>query len=376
MSCSDPLLLQRLIDGDLDEVQAELVSHHAEFCSDCSAAIRDLAALRTFAQERLGAEDESDGRDTEIRIARIAGALPHSTPGRPPRMWRRRPVLTTAAVAAFAAFLPLAFVTSVNAWTERILEKASARERLSKYQPNKSLYWEVHAYSRGVKRMADGRWRTRFWQRNGATAFSQISQQFDPHGNIAHAYWQRADGGALRYRPQRNVLEVTPPTDETRQGMRTLPPALQGVLMDYLAQVEKRRSLETNRQIDADWLHRPSLRHGGTATVRRRVVPGESDVYHITFVTSGRKKGGEILEATHDYDIEIPTLRLLRLKSTIHYADGTTGVHDARWSELREIPTADFDAQTPERLLGRPVTLVRLTPEEMAMRRLRERKQN
>lgn len=79
-----------------------------------------------------------------------------------------------------------------------------------------------------------------------------------------------------------------------------------------------------------------------------------------------------IVRAVHEYDVEKSTYRLLRLKSTISYTDGTTGVHDGRWLGFKEITAAEFDARTPRDLLAGGRRVVRLTPFELATRHLQE----
>ena len=79
-----------------------------------------------------------------------------------------------------------------------------------------------------------------------------------------------------------------------------------------------------------------------------------------------------ILRAEHEYDIEKSTYRILRLKSTVSYANGTTGVHDSSWKNFREVTDAEFDSHVPRDLLDGTRRTVRLTPTDIATRRLQE----
>jgi hypothetical protein len=375
MNCSDLLLLQRLLDGDLDETQAELIAHHVESCAECQAVTKELASARSFVEERLGNEDEGEDETTAAAAARIRQRLP-AAPTAPERIasWWRGRLMAAAAVVALALFLPM-FVSSVRAWPTRILEKASARERNWKYQPNRILYWEVDTVTRGLKNTADGRWRTQFWQKNGTNRFSQVTRQSDSRGRTEFAYWLQGDGSIIKYRRKDGPLvEIAPATPLLEQSLATLSPDLRAALQSYLTRREDMRNIDFNSRHDADWLHRPS---GGSGKVSfsRGALDRWSDVYHITVEKGPPPTNPAILRAVHEYDIESKNLRILRLKSTISYADGTTGVQESRWISFREIPRTEFDAQTPQRLLEQGLAVVRLTPNDLAQRRLLELKQ-
>jgi hypothetical protein len=62
----------------------------------------------------------------------------------------------------------------------------------------------------------------------------------------------------------------------------------------------------------------------------------------------------------------------MRLKSTLTYADGTTGIHDSRWVAFREATDVEFEAQAPRELLSKAGRVVRLTPLDLATRHLEE----
>lgn len=377
MDCSDRIVLQRLLDNDLDEAQAELVTHHLESCAECRAATKDLAAIRSFVQDSLGAEDEWEADAAAASLAGIAQRLPiqQAAPREASRWWRRTG-LAAAAIVILVFLLPLPFVSNVGASPEKILEHAVARERMWKYQPNKVLHWEVDTVSRGVKNIADGRWRTLFWQKNGATSFAQISRQFDPQGRMERAYWQQPDGSTIRYRSKVDgVVEIYPSTRVARQALASLTPELRAALESYLTHRETTRTLDFHSRREAEWLHRPTLRSGGTATFRRNLLDQWGEVYYIRVVREGSNLNPMILRAVHEYDIERSSFRLLRLKSTVTYADGTVGIHDSRWTGFRETSGAEFDAHAPRDLLESGTRVVRLTPGEVAQRRLQEMNQ-
>lgn len=370
MDCSDVIVLQRLLDGDLDEVQAELVSHHVEDCADCRAVTKNLAAARSFVQDHLGVEDEGEEDAASTALDRIARALPAQTARAGASGWWRRAWLAAAVLASLVVLFPMPFTSKAGASPTKILETAATRERMWKYQPNKVLQWEVNTISRGIKDIADGQWRTVFWQRNGATTFTQNSRQFDPQGRTQHAYWQRPDGSTISYRPKSHQVEISPSTTAAQQALPTLDPELRQALQSLLARRKTMRSLDFNSHRDADWLHRPSSE--GTATLRRSSVVGWGEVNHITVVNGQSRRNPSIVRAVHEYDIESSTFRLLRLKSTISYADGTVGVHDSRWVLFREVSATEFAAQTHQDLLESGMPLVQLTPLDVARRQLQE----
>jgi hypothetical protein len=375
MSCSDVLILQRLLDGDLDEAQAELVAHHLESCSACRNDAVQLAELNSFVQSHLGAEDEGEEDADTATLARISQRLPrqsHQSSVRFAWKWNRT-WMTAASVGALVLLLPLVFVPTLRAWPSRILEEATAYQRMWQYQPNKTLQWEVHTDSRGIKEIFDGRWRTHFWQKNGATTFTQISRQFDPTGRVAQATWQQPDGSNIRYRSRDGAfVEISPATEEVQAALPTLAPELRAALESYLSTRELARSLEAGRRRGVDRLLVPAVASPNTnVTFRESFLDQWGKVYRIRVVDEPTMNPS-ILRAVHDYDIERLSLRTVRLKSTLTYADGTVGIHDARWSGFREIPPEEFDAQLPAKFLESGIAVVRLTPTQLARRYLQD----
>lgn len=374
MGCSDLITLQRLLDGELDETAAELVSHHADSCERCRDVLRELAAARTFVQAQLGDEDEGEDEAASAALAVIAAQLSTSRTSEPaPSGWWRRTWLTTAAMALLGLLLPLPFGSKAGASPEEVLRQVVARERIWAYQPNKVLHWEVETVSKGIRGTADGRWRTVFSQKNSDKSFAQISRQFDPDGRTTHAYWQHPDGSSISYRAKTGLIEIWPSTAAARHALPAMTPELRDALESFLRNREATRALDVRTRRDAEWLHRPSAGIAGTtATLRDGRLDGWGDVHHITIVKRRFDSNPEILRAVHEYDVEAATYRLLRLQSKITYADGTVGVHDSRWAVFRETSAAEFDAQTPKDLLDSGLPLVRLTPLDVARRRLQE----
>lgn len=374
MDCSDRIGLQRLLDGDLEETQAELVAHHLESCPTCRAAARELTTLRSFVQDELGSEDRAEEGAAAAVLAAIAGRLPASEASQPvSTAWWRRTWLAAAAVAVLALLLPLVFGAPAGASAEGILQEVVVRERIWAYQPNKVLHWEIETVSSGNRGVADGRWRTLFSQKNGATTFAQTSRQFDPDGRTTHAYWQHPDGSSINYQRKSGVVELWPSTAAARAALPSLTPDLQAALESYLQSRETTRTLDVRIRRKAEWLHHPFAGiAGATATLRRGLLDRWGDVYHITVTKTRTNVNSEILRAIHEYDVERATYRVLRLKSTLTYSDGSTGIHDSRWTVFREASDAEFDAQTPRDLLTGGLPVVRLTPLDVARRRLQE----
>lgn len=380
MDCSDHILLQRLLDSELDDAQAEMVSRHLATCAACRAVTKEMTLDRGAVQEKLGEEDECEDDAAAAILATVAARLPFARPDvrqitqRSGSEWLRRRWLAAAAVAMFVLVLPLPFTPGVTASPDRVLEEAVARERMWEYQPNKVLHWEVEAISNGVKGIADGRWRSLYWQKNGGSTFEQIWRQFDPHDRIVRATWRQDDGSVVSYRRDtQQVVEVLPSTAAARAALPTLSEELRGALQAYLERRETLRTLEFHSRREAEWLNRPAVgTTRGAARLRRGTIAEWGEIYYITVVDEKPRINPMILRAVHEYHVEKSTYRLLRLKSTISYTDGTTGVHEGRRIGFREISAAEFDAQTPRDLLEGGRRVVTLTPLDLATRHLQE----
>ncbi|HXI14621.1 MAG TPA: hypothetical protein VNM92_18540 [Thermoanaerobaculia bacterium] len=375
MGCSDPLLLQRLMDGDLDDAQAELIAHHVEACAHCSEATNNEAVLRSFVQDQLGVEDDGEQDAAAATLARIWLNLGTLQPARPGASAGWRPAwLATAAIALLVLLLPLLFVSSVSAWPARILADVATRERMWLYQPNKVLHWEIETVFRGIKNTVDGRSLTVFWQNNGDKTFLQVRRHFNSQGQTESGHWQQADGSTISYRSQdEGVIKVSPSTAAAREALLTLAPEERLALESVLAQRQTVRSLDFSRHGDADWLRRLSLwTSESSATVRRHLLDRWGEVSHITVTTKGSPLDPLIVRAVHQYEIESSTSRLLRLTTTITYADGTVGVQDARWIVFREASEAEFYAQSPLDLINKQMRVVRMTPSEVARKELQK----
>lgn len=375
MACSDSLLLQRLIDGDLEALQAEVLADHLETCDTCRAEARRVAELRAFVQERLGAEDEGEEEATASAVAAIGRSVFPPPAARPVGMrWWRPTWMATAAIIIIALLVPLSFLSTLAASPSEILDEAAERNRMWMYQPNKSLQWEVDTIAQGLKTIADGRWRTYFWRSNGATTFAEVSRQINPQGRTEFAYWNRADGSSVSYRARTGVVEIAPSIEEARKARPSLPEELRSALDQQLTQRSLGRSLDVQRRRDQERLHGRSVWiSGGEVSFTRGPFDRWGEVLRITVVKTDAMRP-DIVRAVHEYDIDSDSLRLLRLKTTITYTDGTTGVHDSRWVAYREISPAEFAAQAPDQLLTSGLPVAHLTPHDLATRRLQEMK--
>src|SRR5687767_5516809 len=220
MFSSDPIVLQKFLDGELDPPQAEAVGRHFEQCESCRSEVESLAAERSFVQSHLGSEDDGEDDAAATSLAAVAGKLRKETAMIP---WWRRSWVPTAAVITIVIVLVLASGTTLSARPEQILEEAAARQRSWMYQPNRILAWDVEAISRGVKDTADGRRRTLFWQKNGTTTFHQISRQYEPDGRINWAQWMAPDGSSIAYRTRTGPrIEISPSINTARSAMTTM----------------------------------------------------------------------------------------------------------------------------------------------------------
>ncbi|HUP47216.1 MAG TPA: hypothetical protein VNA04_00350, partial [Thermoanaerobaculia bacterium] len=359
---------------DLDAAGAEVVADHLESCEACRVDARSAGELRAFVQEHLGAEDEGEEETTAAAVSAIARRVLPPHVARPDVVsWWRRTWMATAALLVVALMVPAIFLSDLDASPAEVLEEAEERNRMWMYQPNKALQWEVETVAHGLKTVADGRWRTMFWRRNDATSFAEISRQINPGGELEFAYWHNADGSSVILRPKNNVIEITPSLAASREALSQLPAALREELERHLTLRTVNRSLDVERRRDMDRINGRSVWvSGGSATFSRGLLDRWGEVIHIT-LTKEDSLPPDIVRAVHEYDIDGSSFRLLRLKSTLTYADGTTGVHDSRWTAYREISPAEFAAQSPDAFLasGRPV--VRLTPQDIAERIRKER---
>ncbi|HXG59008.1 MAG TPA: hypothetical protein VNL91_08285 [Thermoanaerobaculia bacterium] len=373
MECLDALVLQRLNDGDLDDVQAELVAHHIESCPTCRAEAKRVGELRTLVEGLLAAEDEGEEDRAAAVLARIAGRLPGEPRRRvPPRLYRRT-WLRVAALLVVAFLLPLPFLSELRAWPTKILEEAADRQRMWMYQPNKVLHWEVSTESHGVRGIADGHWRTVFWRNNGEKTSLEITRQYGPAGRLEQAYWQQPDGSAIHYRANDGIIEITPTDAAAYQVLPNLGPDLRAALHWYLERRAFGRSLEHKRRSDAGWLHGRAIWFAeGKATFRRGLADVWGEVHHITVVRERPSPGIE--KVVHQYEIENSSYRLLRLETTISYTDGTIGTHDSRWLAFRTASDAEYRAQSASELLETGIPVVRLSPVDIASRQLLETK--
>jgi hypothetical protein len=372
MDCSDFLMLQKQLDGELDEAQAEAVAYHLESCARCRAEANRLGELRTFVQERLGLEDDGEEESTAFALAEVSRIMGSHLAVRDDRpWWYQRIWLATAAILVLALAVPLPFLSDAGASPAEVLEEAADRQRMWAYQPNKVLHWEVETVSRGIKTVADGRWRAEFWRKNGASTFAEISRQLGPDEKIERAYWRRPDGSTVSYHGKTGVVEVGPSTDEMERDLPALPEDLREALAAHLALRATTNRLDVQSRRDADlFTGRSAWTSGGEASFRRGLLGRLGEVHQITVVKEGSDLHPMIARAVHEYDIQSSTLRLLRLKSTVTYTDGTVGEHDSRWIAYRESSDAEFEAQAPRDLLEGPLSVVRLTPRDLATRRL------
>jgi hypothetical protein len=367
MACSDSLQLQRYADGDLDALHTSAIADHLETCDVCRDELRRLADLRSYIQERLGAEDEGEEELTATAIAAMASRLPAQPAVRGAQPWWRRTWMATAAIIVIALLIPISYLSNLFASPDQILEEASVRGRMWMYQPHKTLQWEVDTVSEGIRGVDDGRWRTYFWRSNGATAFSETSRQINPKGRTEFASWTYADGSSVYYRSRNNTIEIAPSNDVVRQAMPSVSDDIRSVLQSQLTFRSLRQSLDVHRRRDLERLHGRSVWiSGGDVTFSRGRLALWGDAFHIKVVKKNSSPG--IVRAVHEYDIDSDSLRLLRLKTTLTYDDGTTGTHDSRWVSYREISPADYAAQKPDALLQSGLPVVHLTPLDISKR--------
>ena len=373
MACSDPLLLQRFLDNELDLPQTDVVAFHLESCDVCRAEARRIASVRMFVQEQLGAEDEGEEEATAQAIAAISSRIVESRPASSGliRRWRNA-WLATAALIVLALVIPDSFLSSLVASPGEILEEAEERGRMWMYQPDKNLHWQVDTVSQGIQGVRDGRWRTFFWRSNRKASFAEISRQIDPTGRLEFVYWQRHDGSSTNYSARNGFVEVAPSTQAAHEALPALEPNLRAALQSHLTARALRQSLDVHRRRDLDRVHGRSIWVAdGRATFRHGFLDRFGKIHRI--VVTKEKPMPTALRAVHEYHIDGDTHRLLRLTTTITYVDGTTGVHDSRWVLFREIGASEFAAQQPAEILNRGIPVVHLTPRDLALRMIANR---
>lgn len=375
--CSLPLDLQRFVDGELPGPAEELIAHHLEGCRVCRAALTDLRALTCFVQDRLGAEDEGEEAASHRILRRVASGLPDGSAGGEGQAARARwrmPLWLGAAAAVFLAFLvSVPFSQRIDASAEKILAESAWRERMWLYQPDKVLHWEVHTRGYGLKNDGNGSATFRFWRRNGDSSFDEITRRYDHSGRLTQGSWRLPDGAMIHYRADAGeVLEIVPSTAALRAALPNMSPASRAGIDRFTATRERLRSLENDGRDILDLLRRPvAAPADGLLDIRREHSAQSGEIYRVTTVREYADQARELARATHEQHIETRTLRRLYLRSTLSYRDGTTGVHESRWSGFQEMLPADFDAQMPTDLLG-SLPIRRLTPEDIARRQRAE----
>ncbi|HXG55659.1 MAG TPA: zf-HC2 domain-containing protein [Vicinamibacterales bacterium] len=375
--CSDPLVLQKFVDGELPGPEAELIAHHMESCRDCSGALAELKALGLFVQGRLGAEDEGEDEASHRILQAVGRRLPGAAlPVQPPvsARWRRPVWIGAAAALLLVVLLSLPFSGRIDASAERILAESGAREHAWVYQPNKVLHWDVHTISTGLHDLPNGTERTVFWRRNGDSTFDEISRRYGADGRTLWAYWRQPDGSSISYRTAAGRrLEISPSTAALREALSTLDSDLRPALERFLTRRERIRSIGLESRQFADWLERSPGASGVESTSVQRVrSPEWGDVYRVTAVTAYAQRQDRLVRAIHEHDIEARGFRRVRLKTTLTYSDGSTGVHDSRWTEFRESSEAEFESQVPRDLLQQGLPAIELTPLQLARRERRE----
>ena len=379
--CGEPILLQRLLDGDLPDAAALVVTNHLEVCEACRTALNDLQGLKSFVDGRLGCEDEGEEEASAHVLrgvfARVRGEIERQAPSSD-RSWWRATLLGVAAALTFIAVLWIPFDQRVDASAARILAENRIREQAWLYQPEKVLHWEAVTEAHGIHGIPDGRTRIEFWRRNGPITFEEITRAYDASGRTIWATWRMPDGGSVAYLPHTaDRIEITTSIPELRAALPTLSNDSRDALKALVERRERNRTLEFGRGALRDWIGASTaFAIDGPATLRRDRSADWGELYRITTNDSRQPPQSEIAGATQEHDIESRGFRTVHLKSTVRYRDGTVGTHETRWTGFAETTSAAFDAHVPRDLLAGGIPVVRLTPLEVARRALQSLKPN
>jgi hypothetical protein len=369
--CGDALSLQRLLDGDLDEVAAELLFHHVSTCAGCAALLDELRHARRFVERQLGEhQDRHDEALTddlalvEARLHRLVG--PAGASARrlvtPTAFWMSAATLALVLVVAGVAHAP------VSASGDRMLTDLALRERTWLHEPNVIRHWVMEADLVGSRLLPDGRYRTECWQANGEDDSSYVNRRFDAAGHLVSARARKPDGTEIVYNAfVEDAYQAIPSTAELRRQAAALPADLRALVETYVHRREGRLRPGLQSQGFREWFTR--LTHPSTPGATARVIETREwgAIYYIRSDQRIEPSPDGVVRIVAENYVSVPDLQRRRLRATRHRAGGEVEVEDTRWTGYRDASPEEFRANGIDEMFGHAGGVRQWTAREVAV---------
>jgi anti-sigma factor RsiW len=372
--CADPVTLQALLDGELDDAQTEVLMQHLLGCEGCAATVGELRRVRACAVEQLGRADDVDLVARGDALARVQRRIETALTGERPV--RRHAGWLAAGLGAAALFLLLVtptFVGDAGASADRILAETIVRERAWATQPNKVLHWLLERDV--LNTSADGRFVTECWQANGPDHSSHVAREYDEGDRLVAAYWRREDGREVRWfsRTERvgdaeigpeSVL-IVPATADLRSGLASLDPSLRQGLEDYLRQREAASSPMQQTRDFAERFRRKASPSNASSLVEK-IHSDSGDLFHIKSEHRYSPARNGLVRLVQEDFIRASDFRRYRFRVERHRVDGSIETEDARLTYFDNTSYSEFEAATLTDLMAEVQGRVALSVRQVA----------
>lgn len=358
--CGDAVSLQRLLDGDLDEVAAELLFHHVSTCAACAARLDDLRAARRFVERQLSEHQDRHDEALHDDLALVEARLHRLVGAAGARNGRDRLVTPTAfwmGVATLAIALGVAGMAHfpVSASGDRMLTDLAVRERTWLSEPNVIRHWVMEADLVGSRLLPDGHYRTECWQANGEDDSSYVSRRLDASGRLVSARARKPDGTEIVYNAfiADAPYQVIPATAELRRQAAALPGDLRALVEAYVRRREGRLRPALQNQGFRDWLTRLTRPSTPGATARVVETREWGAIYYIRSDQRLESSPDGVVRVVAENYVSVPDLQRRRLRATRHRAGGEVEVEDTRWTGYRDASPGEFRANGIDDMLAR-----------------------
>ncbi len=373
--CGDAVSLQRLLDGDLDEVGAELLFHHVSTCAGCAARLDELRHARGFVERQLGEyqdrHDEALTDDLALVEARLHGLIgPAGVGARAGRHRLGTPAAFWMSAATLALALVVAAVTHapVIASGDRMLTDLATRERTWLHEPNVIRHWVMEADLVGSRLLPDGRYRTECWQANGEHDSSYVNRRFDASGRLVSARAQKPDGTEIVYNAfiEDAPYQAIPSTAELRRQAVALPADLHALVDTYVRRREGRVRPVLQSQGFREWFTR--LTHPSTPGATAQVIETREwgAIYYIRSDQRIEPSPDGVVRIVAENYVSVPDLQRRRLRATRHRAGGEVEIEDTRWTGYRDASPEEFRANGIDEMFGQAGRVRHWTAREVA----------
>lgn len=360
--CGDELTWQKLLDGELDAVAAELLFHHQESCRPCVETLIRLRELKAFCTEQFGLEDETETEFTGPILQRVKGQVGSQV--RSHRLTRNFGWWKTIAVAAgilVTLMIPLLIGHESRASVEEILLKTLQHERTWEWQPNKVLHWVREQQVFINQQEAPEQWyRALYWRNNLGSQSEFLMRVYNRDHQLTRAEWYRGDGSKVKFNQKDgDFVEIFPPIADVQNAMEGMEPPRRQALERYLNSLQWH-----NDRLLGRFSYFFEQRENRQSTASIRTSDDGREVYHI--VMEDIHPDGNTTRHIIQTEIEVGAFRRLRSTSTRYKTDGSVEMQYSRWSHFTESSLADFEANNLNDLIARSERVIRLSPEDLA----------